>query len=110
MARSVFEFEAKADILLDGSPGQERGVLEDEADELAGVYGRHAVDGDVALAHWAEAGDELEERGFATAGGTEEGDELAALDGEGDVLKRNGGVAKALGDAGEGDLGDGTVG
>jgi hypothetical protein len=43
----VLELEAQADILLDGAPGQQRGVLEDEADEFARVYGRHAVDATV---------------------------------------------------------------
>ncbi len=62
-----------------GAPGEEGGVLKDEGDELAGVLRSHAVDGDVAGGDGAEAGDQLEESGFAAAGGADDGDELAAL-------------------------------
>ena len=45
-----------------------------------------------------EAGDEVEQRGLAAAGGPEQRHQLAAADRQGDVLQGDG-VAEALGDA-----------
>jgi hypothetical protein len=74
--------------------GQQIELLEDEGDAMlaqAGALGVveggkvDAVDDDAAAGGAGEAAKEVEERGFARAGGTDDGHELAALDGKRDA-------------------------
>jgi len=83
----AFELEREADVFFYSEPRKQGGFLKDEGDLLAGVDGGHAVDGDGARGAWREAGDEFEQRGFAAAGRADDGDELAALDAEVDVVE-----------------------
>jgi hypothetical protein len=75
-------------------------VLEDEADvaPLDGeIVDALAADVDVAGGGHFQAGDHAEHGGLAAAAGAEEGDQLAVLDGQVDVLDGDH-VAEALGD------------
>ncbi len=72
--------EARVDVLPTGEVGMEPGSdLEQGAD--------HAVDRHGSLRRSERAGDQLEKRALAGAVATDDGDLLAALDGEGHVAK-----------------------
>ena len=97
--------EAVADILEDGHVREEGVGLEHHGDVAVG--GRQV--GDVALAdvdaagcRQLQSGDHPERRRLAATGGAEEGDEVALLDGEADLLDRHG-LAEGLGDLVEAD-------
>jgi hypothetical protein len=80
-------------------PGQQRRVLEHEAD----IPGAGAmVPLDAAGARFVQPRQQAQQRGFAAARGAEQGHELARLDIGGDVVQRDGGVRKGLGDRTEG--------
>ena len=105
--------QGQGDVLHAGQRGQEIEELEDEADLVAAQAGEVvvgqvgdglAVDADLAGAGTIEPADQIEERGFAGAGGPDDGDHLAARDLEIDRFER-GHLALAvvdLGDTGEG--------
>jgi hypothetical protein len=81
--------ESEFDVLTGGEVGKERVALEYGADVAfvrPAVVDDSAVEEDVAGVGGFEAGDEAEGRGFAAAGGSDEGEEPAFGDGEGDVV------------------------
>ena len=84
------------DVAHGGERGQQVEALEDEADLGAAHFGAFgigefgevdAVDEDGAGGGAGEAAEDVEERGFAGAGGADDGDELAGGDGEVDVAE-----------------------
>ncbi len=80
---------AEGDIFADGI-GEEGGLLEDDADLGAeGVEGGaadvEAIDADETGGGVVKAGQEADDGGLAGAGGAEQGDDLAGLDGEVDI-------------------------
>jgi hypothetical protein len=96
-----------ADVFLDGEVGDQVVQLEDEAEVAAAeeqavvlARGVEAADGDFAAVGAVEAAEEVEERALAGAGGAPEGDDLAGVDGEADLVE-HGDAARvvALGDA-----------
>lgn len=107
-ASHAVKFEAKDDVLADGAPREQGGILKDEGDELPGLLRGHSVDSDVARGDGAEAGDHLEEGGFTAARRADDADELTSLDLSGDVFERGLAVAVAFGSAVEGDCRDGS--
>ena len=88
-------------MFLDDVHVLEQGViLEDETD--VALLDRRLVDAvaadeDVAGGGHFQAGDHAQDGGLAAAAGTEQGHQLALLDGEGDVAD-GGDVAELLGD------------
>ena len=100
------EIERQPDVRLDARPGHQRRRLEHEAEAAAGAAGRGEVaapPAELASARRDEPGDEIEERGLAAAGGPEQRQEFAALDGEVDRRERARAVRVALLDAGQRD-------
>ena len=83
--------EREADVLRDRQMREQSVVLEHHAD-VAPIGRRasdhRAADEDVARRRLLEAGDHHERRGLAGAGGPEEGDELAGLDVEAQIVDR----------------------
>ena len=82
---------AVADVLPDGA-GEQVGVLEDHGDVLpeevpGNPLDGHAVDGDGAALDIVEPGQKIGHRGLTRAGGADEGDLLAGLGVEGDVVE-----------------------
>ncbi len=82
---------AEGDVVAD-RPAQQHRLLQDEADLAAEsvqpvVADVAAVDADGAGVEVAEPRDEADERRLAAAGGTDDADGLARLDGEGDVAQ-----------------------
>src|SRR4029077_3125921 len=75
-------------------PGQERRVLEDEAERpVEPCFTRRASeDGDGAARRREKIGDEAQERGLATTRWPEKAHETAALDREGNILERRHGA------------------
>ena len=77
--------QAIGDVLRHGHVREEGVVLEDDAD--VALVGRQMVDAGAVDQHAAagladEAGDDAQKSGLAAAGGTEQGHDLARLDGE----------------------------
>ena len=101
-ARHLAHPEREADVGGDGHVGEQRVVLEDEADvapvrRLAGQLAVVGVDLAKILQH--EARDDLEDRGLAGAARPQQGEELARVDGERDVVEHTAahvGFAEAL--------------
>lgn len=98
---------AEGDVRGDGVR-EEEVVLEDDADVRAErlhrkVVQRDAVEGDASGGRVVEARDEREQGGLAGAGGAGDGDGLAGLGDEGDVVQHGGAVTKTEGDMLEGD-------
>ena len=79
-------FDAEHDVLEGGEPGQEAGGLEDNAAVGAGAGDFLAGEHDAATRYVSEAGDHGEDRGLAAARVADEGDELALLDTQVEVL------------------------
>ena len=80
---------AEGDVFADGS-GEEGRLLEDDADLAAqglqgGAADVDAVDQDAAGGRVVEAREQVDDGGFAGAGGAEQGDHLAGLDVEVDI-------------------------
>ena len=89
--RRLGDAQAEGDVLRHRHMRVERVGLEDHGDPALGR--RHvgdvgAGDMDGALGHRLEPGDHPEQRGLAAAGGPEESAELAAIDGQIEVLDR----------------------
>ena len=81
--------QREGEVLVDGLVRIERVVLEDHGDvAILGIeIGDQLVaDIDVAAAHRDQPGHEIERRRLAAARRADEGDELAILDGQGDVI------------------------
>jgi hypothetical protein len=104
------EEEGEFDVFNGGEGGHELEGLEDEADlvaadasELGGCEGGGglAEEEDVTGGGEVHGAGEVEEGGFAAAGASGEGDELAAMDVEGQMIE-----CKDLGTVGEVSLGD----
>ena len=85
--------ETEAHVVHDGEVLEEGVVLEDDADPP--LLGRHGVagtghhliaDGHGARVRRLEAGDEAQGRGLSTPGGTQQGQDLALLDREGEPV------------------------
>jgi hypothetical protein len=99
------ELEGEFDVFEGGENGDEVEGLEDEAEVVISPAGEFAFghggglvveDGEGAVGGAVHAGDEVEEGGFAGAGGAHEGAELAAVDGEFDFVEgEDGGLAAA---------------
>src|SRR3990170_4295509 len=77
VAGGAVDLEGEVDVGEDGAPGEEGGVLGDEADVAAalGRGGRGAVDLRLAAGGPQQAADDAEERGLAAAAGTDHRDE-----------------------------------
>src|ERR1700758_3676709 len=71
--------QTKLDILAYRLPGEQRILLEHHAARGAGAVHALAVDRDDACGGLEEAGNGIEQGGLATAGGADDGDELARL-------------------------------
>jgi len=89
------EAKREFDVFLEGHAREKVEGLKDHADGVAAVAGEieggkrgdvPAVGEDGAGGGAVEAGDEIEERGFAGAGGAEEGEEFVVGDGEGEFV------------------------
>ena len=86
-------------VLLDlhGGGGAQHGVLEDPADKGGALILRQAgdilpADGDAAAVHGEGAGDGVQQRGFARAVAADDGDEVALVQVEGQVVQSRPGV------------------
>ena len=82
---------AVGDVLADGTREQE-GLLLDDADLLAQEVARivlqlDAVQGQAAAGIVVEAGQQVDQRRLARAGGTQQGHDLAGLAAEADILQ-----------------------
>lgn len=107
-----------AEVIGDGA-GEEEGGLGDDAD-LVAIVGEVegadilAVDEDVAVLEFVEAGEEAADAAFAGAGMADEGDGLAGGDGEGEVGEDGFAVGVAKADVleldGAGEIGGEGVG
>ena len=84
---AALHLQAEADVLLDGAPGHQRVVLEDDGAVGAGAGDRLAVDRDLAGGRLDEAGDDVEERALAAAAGAHDREELALAHFEVEVLQ-----------------------
>ena len=87
--------EAEADVALHGEPGEDAALLEDEDAASVGAGDGFVVDADGSAGGGEEAGHGVEEGRFAAAGGADEADELAVVDGEVDVGEDRGAFAVA---------------
>ena len=106
-AGDVFVGEGEVDVFGDGEVVEEVVALEDHADAFAGEVGAlfavERVDGggfekEFTAPGVVEHGEDVEEGGFAGAGGAHDGDELAGVDGEVDAAEHPGfGVAGFVG-------------
>ena len=87
--RPALQLERQLDIALDRAPVEECCLLEGHAVALllAGLGRRHARNLDRSLGGMSEIGDHAQQGALAAPGWTDERDELAARDGEVDVLK-----------------------
>ena len=84
LLRHAGEAHRQLDVGLHGEPREQRRLLEHER--------RRAVDVDAAGGRLVEAGDEVEDRRLAAAGGPDEADELAGVDVEVDAGQRGHGA------------------
>ncbi len=91
------QVEREGDVFQAGESGEEVEELEDEADFVAADAGElvvgdaaqeGAIDADIAIGGAIEPTDEIEESGFAGAGGTDEGNHFAFIDLQVDRVKR----------------------
>lgn len=96
----MVDLQGKADVIENGAPGEEGGVLEDEADIAAalGFDGGGAVDEHFALTGTQEAADDAKEGGLAAAAGPDHGQELPPHYVQGNVSQRRQGAAAVLED------------
>ena len=72
--------EAGGDVSADGEPGEEVGVLEDQAAIGGGGGDGVGAGADFAGVGLVEAGDQSQQGGFSATAGAEEGDQLAGVD------------------------------
>jgi len=89
--------ERQADVFQRGFPGKEIEGLKDEADALVAGEGQlpvpvagciFTIKEVAAFARVIEASEDVEQGGFAGAGGAHDGDEFTTLHGEIDIVKR----------------------
>src|SRR6185437_16326392 len=99
LARYMVEDAVEVHVLVGGLLGVEAGVLEDDAEALACLFGLdggvEAVKLDGAAGGPQQRGQHLDGGGFACAVGAEKGEDLALAYVEGDVFD-GGEVAKGL--------------
>ncbi|MDZ7747654.1 MAG: hypothetical protein U5K43_01480 [Halofilum sp. (in: g-proteobacteria)] len=84
--RPAHHLGSEADVLPDREPLEQRALLEHHAALRARADDRFVVEPDIARGRREEAGDDVEQRGLAAAGWTEDGQDLAILQAERDVL------------------------
>ena len=85
-ARHLAHAQAEGDVVAHRHVREQRIALKDHPEAAAGRLGVGdvlAVEQDAPAADLDEAGDHLQGGGLAAAGGAEQGDEFAALDGQG---------------------------
>ena len=84
------DLERDGDVRFRGPPGQQRRVLEGDADPVLAPHrlGRPPMQRDLAGARRFEPGEETEEGGLAAAGGAEEGGERSGGRGKVDARER----------------------
>eukprot|EP01022_Parablepharisma_sp_SALTPOND_P021557 TRINITY_DN427_c2_g1_i1.p1 TRINITY_DN427_c2_g1~~TRINITY_DN427_c2_g1_i1.p1 ORF type:complete len:1458 (+),score=547.10 TRINITY_DN427_c2_g1_i1:21634-26007(+) len=87
------DLQRQQHILQRGAPGQQRGRLEGHADELQRPGHDLAADDHAATIGLLQARGQLHERGLATAGGADDGDEFACPGLQVDVFHRKFGGA-----------------
>src|SRR5581483_6379088 len=87
VAAAALQLEAVHDVVLDGSPGQQRGRLKDNRSVPAGTLDVLAVEPDAAALDGQQAIDGVEQRGLATAAGADNRDELTLFDVDVDILQ-----------------------
>ena len=80
-------FESERGVAPHGAPRIERRILEDHDARRVGSRHLGAVDQETAAARTVEAGDQAQQGGLAAAARSEQGDEFAGLDLEGDILQ-----------------------
>jgi hypothetical protein len=90
----AMEFQEQLHVLLHGAPRQQGGVLEHVSEVVA-------IDRDVAGRLRDQLGRDLQQRGLATAGRTDHGDEFAVPNIEGDVDEGGRSVGERLADLAE---------
>jgi hypothetical protein len=83
------ELQGQFDVFPCGQPGEQGGILEHEGGTVAGDF-------QGARRRRFQSRDDVQEGGFAAAGRTEEGNELAFPDVGVDVVQHRGAVAEAL--------------
>ncbi len=87
VARHALRLEAKLDIPQHGEPREKREALEHHRDALGRSVDRLAAIGDRAFARRGQAGDDAQESRLARARFAENGDDLAFLQREVDVIE-----------------------
>jgi hypothetical protein len=90
----VVQLGEQLHVLLHVAPREEGGVLEDVADAVG-------ADVDGAAAGGLESGGDAQQRRFAAAGGSDDGEELAGAHGEVDTVEGDGAVGELHLDVGE---------
>jgi hypothetical protein len=99
-ARDTVHLQPEDDVLQDRPPRHQQVLLQDVADRPVRVArGVGPVDQDPAFRGGEQTGDDVEQRGLAAAGRSDEGDELAGLRVEVDAVQDERAVAVALPDA-----------
>src|SRR5215470_15684575 len=106
LAPEALDVDGQQHVVEHAPPGEEHGRLEDHADVLARPGDGGAAQPRLARGGGQDAGEYLDQRGLAAAGGSNHSDELPVSDGEGDLLERRhrpgaGGIA--LGEGVHGD-------
>ena len=88
--------QAERDVVEDGVPGEERGLLEDDGAARVGRPHGLAVEEDGAAGGRVEAGHHVEQRGLAAPRGPQEGGELVAGHGDAHGLQRFDGASRLV--------------
>ena len=86
--RHAAHLRTEPDIVEHGFPGEQGKRLEYDTALRAGPNDRLTVEQDLAAGIGNEAGDHVEDRGLAAAGRADDGNELALLDVQRDVMDR----------------------
>ena len=83
----AFHLHAELDVLADGEPGEQAVFLEDQ--DAVGARALHgfAVDQDLAGSLRVQARDQMQQRGLAATGGTDDADELSGAHLQIDVVE-----------------------
>jgi hypothetical protein len=100
-AAHAFHFQAEHDVLQGIQPGQQFRMLEHHAAIVSAARHLAAVDGDAAGVGALKPHGDAQGRGLAAAGGADEGDDFAILDGEIHARERLHGMDFAIDAQGE---------
>ena len=97
-AGPAHHIQRQCDVLPHGAPGQQRGLLEHEADGVLApsVTGRCAADRDASAGRRQDISDQPQQRRFAAAAGPDDGHEAFGGHVQGDILQRGDRLAAAL--------------